>query len=92
METRKFKDGFFTKKEVLDFTKLCQVHGFKNRHIVRDEETGRVKELNVFLPEVYGGDEKMLGNISRYTNSRRSQTPFVASKNKLVIKVTYKKK
>lgn len=53
--------------------------------------TGNIIELAIYLPQTYGTDEKMLGNIARYTNGRRSQTPCIFSKNKLAIKVSYKK-
>lgn len=85
------KNPFFSRKEQLNFTKLCQVHGFKNRQMIKDDATGNIIELAIYLPQTYGTDEKMLGNIARYTNSRRSQTPCIFSKNKLAIKVSYKK-
>lgn len=85
------KYPYFTRKEQLDFIKLCQVHSFKNRQMIKDDVSGQIKELAIYLPQISGSDEKMLGNISRYTNGRRSQSPCIFSKNKLAIKVSYKK-
>lgn len=31
------KNPFFSRKEQLNFTKLCQVHGFKNRQMIKDD-------------------------------------------------------
>lgn len=91
MVIKKTNNPFFTRKEQLDFIKLCQVHGFKNRQMIKDDETGKIKELAIYLPQVLGTDEKMLGNISRYTNGKKRSQPCIFSKNKLAIKISYKK-
>lgn len=94
----KIKRDYFDKKEQNDFKRLCTIHGFKNRKMVKESSTdifGQsvevVKELNIFLPSVMGGQEKMLGNVARYTHSRRIAEPCMISKNKVGIKVSFRK-
>lgn len=91
METTelKKKNLYFTRKEVLDFKRLCTIHGFKKRKVVTDDE-GRVYQLDISLPFTNGSLDKRLSNVARYTNSRRTSIPVNDGKN-LIIKVEFKK-
>lgn len=48
MVVRKEKSIFFTRKEELDFVRLCTIHGFKKRDIVKDNEN-RVIKFEIYL-------------------------------------------
>ena len=71
MAVRKERSIYFTRKEELDFVRLCTIHGFKKRNIVKDEEN-RVTKFEIYLPFISGSMEKKLSNVARYTNSRRT--------------------
>lgn len=90
MTARKERSMFFTRKEELDFVRLCTIHGFKKRDIVKDEEN-RVTKFEIYLPFISGSMEKKLSNVARYTNSRRTSTPCIVGRQHL-IKVTFNKK
>lgn len=90
MVVRKEKSIFFTRKEELDFARLCTIHGFKKRDIVKDEEN-RVTKFEIYLPFISGSMEKKLSNVARYTNSRRTSAPCIRGRQHL-IKVTFNKK
>lgn len=48
MVVRKERSIYFTRKEELDFVRLCTIHGFKKRVIVKDEEN-RVTKFEIYL-------------------------------------------
>ena len=90
MTARKERSIYFTRKEELDFVRLCTIHGFKKRNIVKDEEN-RVTKFEIYLPFISGSMEKKLSNVARYTNSRRTSVPCIVGRQYL-IKVTFNKK
>ena len=90
MAVRKEKSIYFTRKEELDFVRLCTIHGFKKRDIIKDEEN-RVTKFEIYLPFISGSMEKKLSNVARYTNSRRTSVPCIIGRQHL-IKVTFNKK
>ena len=95
MAVRKERSIYFTRKEELDFVRLCTIHGFKKRDIIKDEEN-RVTKFEIYLPFIYlpfisGSMEKKLSNVARYTNSRRTSVPCIIGRQHL-IKVTFNKK
>lgn len=85
----KTKNLCFTKKEVLDFKRLCTVHGFKKRKVDTDA-IGNVYKLHIYLPSTNGSMDRLLGNVARYTNSRRYSYPMYDGKN-LYLNVEFKK-
>lgn len=90
MAVRKERSIYFTRKEELDFVRLCTIHAFKKRDIVKDEEN-RVTKFEIYLPFISGSMEKKLSNVARYTNSRRTSVPCIVGRQHL-IKVTFNKK
>ena len=90
MVVRQERSIYFTRKEELDFVRLCTIHGFKKRDIIKDEEN-RVTKFEIYLPFISGGMEKKLSNVARYTNSRRTSAPCIVGRQHL-IKVTFNKK
>ena len=90
MAARKERSIYFTRKEELDFVRLCTIHGFKKRDIIKDEEN-RVTTFEIYLPFISGSMEKKLSNVARYTNSRRTSVPCIVGRQHL-IKVTFNKK
>lgn len=90
MVVRKERSIYFTRKEELDFVRLCTIHGFKKRDIIKDEEN-RVTKFEIYLPFISGSMEKKLSNVARYTNSRRTSVPCIIGRQHL-IKVTFNKK
>ena len=90
MAVRKERSIFFSRKEELDFVRLCTIHGFKKRDIIKDEEN-RVTKFEIYLPFISGSMEKKLSNVARYTNSRRTSVPCIIGRQHL-IKVTFNKK
>lgn len=90
MAVRKERSIYFTRKEELDFVRLCTIHGFKKRDIVKDEEN-RVTKFEIYLSFISGSMEKKLSNVARYTNSRRTSAPCIVGRQHL-IKVTFNKK
>ena len=90
MVVRKERSIYFTRKEELDFVRLCTIHGFKKRDIVKDNEN-RVIKFEIYFPIISGSIEKKLSNVARYTNSRRTSAPCIVGRQHL-IKVTFNKK
>ena len=90
MAVRKERSIYFTRKEELDFVRLCTIHGFKKRNIVKDEEN-KVTKFEIYLPFISGSMEKKLSNVARYMNSRRTSVPCIVGRQYL-IKVTFNKK
>ena len=90
MAVRKERSIFFSRKEELDFVRLCTIHGFKKRDIIKDEEN-RVTKFEIYLPFISGSMEKKLSNVARYTNSRRTSVPCIVGRQHF-IKVTFNKK
>ena len=80
----------FSVKEVNDFKRLCTIHQFKKRAI--NKSLLGVESLVNYLPEIFGATEKRLGNVARYTNSRRQVEPCMLTKTKAGLKVTFVKK
>lgn len=80
MEEKKVRNIYFSEKEVTDFHKLCQVHGFKNKSVVKDH-TKAPYQFQITLPSISGSVEKLLSNIARYTNSRRVSEPVKVGNN-----------
>ena len=89
MAVRKERSIFFSRKEELDFVRLCTIHGFKKRDIIKDEEN-RVTKFEIYLPFISGSMEKKLSNVARYTNSRRTSVPCLVGRQHL-IKVSFAK-
>lgn len=90
MTARKERSIYFTRKEELDFDRLCKIHVFKRRDIVKDNEN-RVIKFEIYFPTISGSVEKKLSNVARYTNSRRTSAPCIIGRQHL-IKVTFNKK
>jgi len=89
MEATRKKNLHFTKKEVLDFKRMCTIHGFKKRNIEADS-AGNVYKLHIYLPFTNGSIDRLLGNVARYTNSRRCSYPCNDGRN-LYLNVEFKK-
>ena len=89
MVVRKERSIYFTRKEELDFVRLCTIHGFKKRDIIKDEEN-RVTKFEIYLQFISGSMEKKLSNVARYTNSRRTSVPCLVGRQYL-IKVSFAK-
>ena len=79
MAVRKERSIYFTRKEELDFVRLCTIHGFKKRNIVKDEEN-KVTKFEIYLPFISGSMEKKLSNVARYMNSRRTSVPCIVGR------------
>lgn len=90
MAVRKERSIYFTRKEELDFIRLCTIHGFKKRNIIKGDEN-RVVRFEIYLPTISGSIEKKLSNVARYTNSRRTSVPCIVGRQH-IIKVTFNKK
>ena len=90
MATRKEHNPYFTKKEELDFQRLCTIHKFKERKVIKDDNN-RAYQFEIFLSSISGSVEKCLSNVARYTNSRRKSEPCMLGR-RYVIKVSFNKK
>ena len=90
MVVRKERSIYFTRKEELDFLRLCTIHGFKKRNIIKDDDN-RVVRFEIYFPTISGSIEKKLSNVARYTNSRRTSVPCLVGR-QYFIKVSFNKK
>lgn len=86
------KSIYYTEKELRDFYKLCQIHGFKNRKVIREETTGEVVAFHIYLPFVSGSQEKLLSNVARYTNSRKTLEPCMSGREKMSVRILLTRK
>ena len=83
MAIRREKNMFFNRKEELDFMRLCTIHGFKKRKIIKDSEN-RVSGFEIYLPFTIGSVEKKLSNVARYTKSHRISKPCFIGKQYMI--------
>lgn len=90
MTARKERSIYFTRKEELDFVRLCTIHGFKKRSIIKDKDN-KVIGFEIYFLTISGSIEKKLSNVARYTNSRRTSLPCLVGRQYL-IKVSFNKK
>lgn len=81
MEATRKKNLHFTKKEVLDF---------KRKRNIEADSVGNVYKLHIYLPFTNGSIDRLLGNVARYTNSRRCSYPCNDGRN-LYLNVEFKK-
>lgn len=83
------KEKFFTKKDVLNFNRLCLIAEFNKREVKRGV-LGTVLGLNIFIPKLNGTIARDLGMTAKRVGCRWEIDGMTDNRKYLIVKLSKK--